>query len=71
MPLGQRALALISAHRGPIRTMALEPLDAPELARLKRFGLRLQGGTCSTFRSRIDTFTTCPLARSESYAGGR
>jgi hypothetical protein len=71
MPLGQRAIALLGAHRGPIRTLALEPIEAPELARLKRFGLSPQEDSCTTFRSRIDTFTTCALAREQPYASSR
>jgi hypothetical protein len=63
MPLGQRALAMIRQHNGAVRTLTLEPLDEPEVARLHRFGLTLAKDSCTTFRWRLDTFLTCSVTR--------
>jgi hypothetical protein len=60
-PLGKLALERIRGHRGPVRTLAMEPLDAVELGRLQRFGVALVPATCSTFRSRMDVFETCAV----------
>jgi MFS family permease len=63
MLLGQRALEIIRTHRGPIKTMTLERIEEPERARLSRFGLVVTDDSCSTFRSRLDNFLTCPVTR--------
>ena len=66
-PLGQRALAIIRQHVGPIKTLTLEEeLEAPERARLERFGLTIARDSCTTFRSRMDTFRTCTAVRLET-----
>jgi hypothetical protein len=63
-PLGQRELAIIQQHTGPIKTLTLEEkLDGPERARLERFGLTVAEDSCTTFRSRMDTFRTCTAVR--------
>jgi hypothetical protein len=62
-PIGQRALRMIYAHDGPIRSLTVGVADQdPE--RLQRFGLSMQPETCRSFQSRIDTFWTCGLVRS-------
>ena len=66
-PLGQRELAIIQQHIGPIKTLTLEEeLEEPERARLERFGLTVAKNSCTTFRSRIDTFRTCTAVRLET-----
>jgi hypothetical protein len=58
--LGNLALDRIRAHRGPIRTLAMEPLDEAERGRLGRFGMRLAvPESCKEFRSTKDVFQTC------------
>ena len=62
MPLGGKALSMIRAHTGAIRSLAVVELDEQDRARLARFGLALAPGRgCERFRSRVDTFTTCVL----------
>lgn len=58
--LGNLALDRIRAHRGPIRTLAMEPLSETERGRLARFGMRLVvPESCKEFRSTKDMFQTC------------
>ena len=57
--MGRLALDRIGAHRGPIRTLAMEPLEDAERDRLGRFGMSLTPGSCKEFRSRMDVFQTC------------
>lgn len=64
-PLGRLALERIRGHRGPVRTLAMEPLDAGELGRLERFGGALVPASCSRFRSRMDVFETCAVQFSQ------
>jgi hypothetical protein len=71
MPLGQRAMAIIRAHPGPIMTMTLEPLEEAERARLQRFGLLLRDDSCTSFRSRLDTFLTCGVTRAQTPTGAQ
>jgi hypothetical protein len=64
MPLGRKALSMIRAHTGAIRSLAVVELNEQHRARLARFGLALApGGGCEQFRSRLDTFTTCVLTK--------
>jgi hypothetical protein len=64
MPLGRKALSIIRAHTGAIRSLAVVELNEQHRARLARFGLVLvPGGGCERFRSRLDTFTTCVLTK--------
>ena len=64
MPLGRKALSMIRAHTGTIRSLAVVELDEENRARLARFGLALTPGSqCERFRSRLDTFTTCILTK--------
>ena len=64
MPLGRKALSMIRAHTGTIRSLAVVELDEENRARLARFGLALTPGSeCERFRSRLDTFTTCALTK--------
>ena len=64
MPLGRKALSMIRAHTGTIRSLAVVELDEEDRARLARFGLALTPGSqCERFRSRLDTFTTCVLTK--------
>jgi hypothetical protein len=64
MPLGRKALSMIRAHTGTIRSLAVVELDEEDRARLARFGLALAPGSeCERFRSRVDTFTTCVLTK--------
>jgi hypothetical protein len=64
MPLGRKALSMIRAHTGTIRSLAVVELDEEDRARLARFGLALAAGReCERFRSRLDTFTTCVLTK--------
>ena len=64
MPLGRKALSMIRAHTGTIRSLAVVELDEEDRARLARFGLALTPGSqCERFRSRLDTFTTCALTK--------
>ena len=62
MPLGQRALSLMQAHTGPIRSLCVVAGDQ-EVERLQRFGLRLQPDSCKTLQSLDYTFWTCALDR--------
>ena len=67
MPLGQKALSMIRAHSGAIRSLAVVELNQQDRARLARFGLALASeGRCQQFRSRVDTFTSCVLTKSAS-----
>ena len=62
MPLGGKALSMIRAHTGAIRSLAVVELNEQHRARLARFGLVLAPGEkCEKFRSNLDTFTTCVL----------
>ena len=64
MPLGQKALSMIRAYTGTIRSLAVVELDEQDRARLARFGLAFAPGRgCERFRSRVDTFTTCVLIK--------
>jgi hypothetical protein len=64
MPLGQKALSMIRAHTGTVRSLAVVELDEQDRARLTRFGLAFAPGRgCERFRSRVDTFTTCVLTK--------
>ena len=64
MPLGRKALSMIRAHTGTIRSLAVVELDEEDRTRLARFGLALAAGReCERFRSRLDTFTTCALTK--------
>jgi hypothetical protein len=64
MPLGRKALSMIRAHTGTIRSLSVVELDEQNRARLARFGLALAPGRgCEWFRSRLDTFTTCVLTK--------
>jgi hypothetical protein len=57
--IGRLALDRIRTHQGPIRTLAMEPLDEAERGRLGRFGMTLVPDSCKEFRSRMDVFQTC------------
>jgi hypothetical protein len=63
--LGKRALEIIRQHTGPIRTLTLDPIEEPERARLERFGLTSAKDSCTTFHSRMDTFLTCSVTRTQ------
>ena len=64
MPLGRKALSMIRAHTGTIRSLAVVELDEQQRARLARFGLACAPeGKCQQFRSRVDIFSTCILVK--------
>ena len=55
----------MTQHKGPMRSLAIDPLNSHDRFQLARFGLDLNETSCVTFRSRINQFTSCPLVRSE------
>ncbi|MBI3934315.1 MAG: hypothetical protein HY316_06455 [Acidobacteria bacterium] len=61
--LVRRAGEIISQHRGPIRSLAVEPLGEDDFAYLRRFRLTLDQSECKKFESIMDQFTTCPITR--------
>ena len=64
MPLGRKALSMIRAHTGAIRSLAVVELNEQDRARLALSGLALATeGKCQQFRSRLDTFTCCILTK--------
>ena len=64
MPLGRKALSMIRAHTGTIRSLTVLELDEQQRARLARFGLAFAPeGKCQQFRSRVDIFSTCILVK--------
>ena len=60
--LRQMAREIINQHTGPIRSLTSGTLGSFDRLQLDRFGLDLSETGCGTFRSRIDQFTSCPLA---------
>jgi hypothetical protein len=61
--LVERARDLISQHSGPIRSLSMVPLAEADFSYLNRFGLALDEGDCTQFRSAVDQFTTCRVMR--------
>ncbi|MBI2956883.1 MAG: hypothetical protein HYY26_06195, partial [Acidobacteria bacterium] len=61
--LGREAVRMIATHPGPIRSLAISPLEDADREQLARFGLRLDESDCAIFHSRLDEFTTCRLLR--------
>ncbi len=64
--LVRRAREIIAQHSGPIRSLSLEPLAEADFNYLRRFGLTLDQSGCKQFRSDVDVFTTCPMAKQAS-----
>ena len=61
--LSRRAREIIAEHSGPIRSLETEPPAETDFAYLSQFNLILDRGDCRQFRSAVDRFTTCRLAR--------
>jgi hypothetical protein len=61
--LVRRAREIIIQHAGPIRSLAMEPLAEADFNYLRRFGLTIDQAGCKQFRSDVDQFTTCPMAK--------
>jgi hypothetical protein len=61
--LVRQAREIISQHAGPIRSLAISPLEKSDYSQLSRFGLALDAGACVQFRSFTDQFTSCRVVR--------
>ena len=57
------ARRIIARHVGPIRSLSMDPLGQTEFDYLRRFGLEMDEKSCREFRSDVDRFTTCALAK--------
>jgi len=67
-PMGLQVARVVYQHDGPVRSLTVATADH-QRARLAEYGLQLDAASCRRFRSRLDTFWTCALAKTPASWG--